>query len=88
MAAIEAGFYQQMISDEAYAREQRMASGEDVVVGVNAMSRAPLLPERFDVPAGLAADQRRRLESPGRSRRGRGHRGARALAAGRGRART
>jgi methylmalonyl-CoA mutase N-terminal domain/subunit len=62
VAAIEAGFYQQTIADEAYAREQRLASGEDVVVGVNAFADAETpQPERFDVPAGLAEDQRRAL---------------------------
>jgi methylmalonyl-CoA mutase, N-terminal domain len=62
VAAIEAGFYQQTIADEAYAREQRLASGEDIVVGVNAFADEPAPPpERFDVPAGLADDQRRAL---------------------------
>ena len=36
VAAIEQGVYQQLIADEAYRKEQRIASGEDVVVGVNA----------------------------------------------------
>ena len=35
VAAVENGFYQQTIADEAYAKELRIASGEDVVVGVN-----------------------------------------------------
>ena len=63
VAAIEAGFYQQTIADEAYARERRIAAGEDVVVGVNryADDAAPL-PERFDVPADVAAEQRGRLD--------------------------
>jgi methylmalonyl-CoA mutase N-terminal domain/subunit len=63
VAAIEAGFYQQTIADEAYARERRIAAGEDVVVGVNryADAAAPL-PERFDVPADLASGQRAALE--------------------------
>jgi methylmalonyl-CoA mutase N-terminal domain/subunit len=64
VAAIETGFYQQTIADEAYAREQRIASGEDVVVGVNRYAdEAAPLPERFDVPADVAAGQRDRLES-------------------------
>jgi methylmalonyl-CoA mutase, N-terminal domain len=63
-AAIEAGFYQQVIADEAYAREQRVASGEDIVVGVNAyIDDSEPQPERFDVPPQLAGDQRRRLEA-------------------------
>ncbi|MDX6593374.1 MAG: methylmalonyl-CoA mutase, N-terminal domain [Gaiellales bacterium] len=61
--AIEQGFYQQLIADEAYRREQRIASGEDVVVGVNRFQddTAPM-PERFDVPAELEPAQRARLE--------------------------
>jgi methylmalonyl-CoA mutase N-terminal domain/subunit len=62
VAAIEAGFVQQLIADEAYAREQRVASGEEVVVGVNAFADEPVRqPERFDVPPDLAAEQVRRL---------------------------
>jgi methylmalonyl-CoA mutase N-terminal domain/subunit len=62
VAAIESGFYQQTISDEAYAREQRVASGEDIVVGVNAYAdEDPRAPERFDVPVGLAEGQVRAL---------------------------
>ena len=64
VAAIESGFYQRVIADEAYERERRVASGEDVVVGVNAfVDDTAVLPERFDVPPQLAADQRRRLET-------------------------
>jgi methylmalonyl-CoA mutase N-terminal domain/subunit len=63
VAAIEAGFYQRIISDEAYERERRVASGEDIVVGVNAyVDDTVALPERFDVPPELAGDQRRGLE--------------------------
>src|SRR5436190_7829866 len=63
VAAIEAGFYQQTIADEAYAREQGSASGGVVVVGVNRYAdEAAPLPERFDVPADLASGQRRSLE--------------------------
>jgi methylmalonyl-CoA mutase, N-terminal domain len=80
VAAIEAGFYQQTIADEAYAREQRLASGEDVVVGVNAYAdEAARQPERFDVPAGLAQGQRRALAELRSSRDGEAV--ARALAA-------
>ena len=70
-AAIEAGFYQRVISDEAYERERRVASGEDIVVGVNAyVDESEQQPERFDVPVQLAGDQRRRLEAlRGRPRR-------------------
>jgi methylmalonyl-CoA mutase, N-terminal domain len=64
VAAIETGFYQRVIADEAYERERRVAAGEDVVVGVNAfVEDSAVLPERFDVPPQLAADQRRRLET-------------------------
>jgi methylmalonyl-CoA mutase N-terminal domain/subunit len=59
VAAIESGFYQQVIADEAYERERRVAAGEDVVVGVNRYAdEAAPLPERFDVPPDLAAHQR------------------------------
>jgi methylmalonyl-CoA mutase N-terminal domain/subunit len=69
VAAIEAGFYQRVISDEAYERERRVAAGEDIVVGVNAyVEDAVALPERFDVPPQLAGDQRRRLEQLRRER--------------------
>jgi methylmalonyl-CoA mutase N-terminal domain/subunit len=62
VAAIESGFYQQTIADEAYARERRIASGEDVVVGVNRFAdEAAPLPERFDVPADIASGQREAL---------------------------
>jgi methylmalonyl-CoA mutase N-terminal domain/subunit len=63
VAAIERGFYQQLIADEAYAKEQRIASGEDVVVGVNAFvdDSAPA-PERFDVPPELERESREKLE--------------------------
>jgi methylmalonyl-CoA mutase, N-terminal domain len=64
VAAIETGFYQRVIADEAYERERRVAAGEDVVVGVNAfVDDSAVLPERFDVSPQLAADQRRRLET-------------------------
>jgi methylmalonyl-CoA mutase N-terminal domain/subunit len=64
VTAIETGFYQRVIADEAYERERRVASGEDVLVGVNAFTDdTAVLPERFDVPPQLAADQRRRLET-------------------------
>src|SRR5439155_18825005 len=36
VAAIEQGYMQQVIADEAYQKQRRIASGEDVVVGVNA----------------------------------------------------
>jgi methylmalonyl-CoA mutase N-terminal domain/subunit len=62
VAAIESGFYQQVIADEAYERERRIAAGEDVVVGVNRYAdEAAPLPERFDVPPDLAAHQREAL---------------------------
>jgi methylmalonyl-CoA mutase N-terminal domain/subunit len=63
VAAIESGFYQQTISDEAYAREQRIATGQEIVVGVNAFAdQTTQLPEHFDVPAGLAEEQLAALE--------------------------
>jgi methylmalonyl-CoA mutase N-terminal domain/subunit len=64
VAAIDSGFYQQTIADEAYAREQRIASGEDVVVGVNAYVEPETVhTERFDVPAGVAEQQQSLLEA-------------------------
>jgi len=63
VAAIEQGYMQQLIADEAYEKQRRIASGEDVVVGVNAFQdeSAPS-PERFDVPPSLEPLQRERLE--------------------------
>jgi len=63
VSAIEQGVYQQQIADEAYAKELRIARGEDVVVGVNAYvdEEAPQ-PERFDVPPHLEREQREKLE--------------------------
>jgi methylmalonyl-CoA mutase N-terminal domain/subunit len=60
--AIEQGMYQELIAEQAYLAQQRVASGEDVVVGVNAFQdeEAPV-PERFDVPAELEPAQRGRL---------------------------
>jgi methylmalonyl-CoA mutase, N-terminal domain len=64
VAAIDSGFYQQTIADEAYAREQRIASGEDVVVGVNAFVEPETVhTERFDVPVGIAEQQQALLDS-------------------------
>jgi methylmalonyl-CoA mutase N-terminal domain/subunit len=64
VAAIEQGFYQQLIADEAYEKERRIAEGEDIVVGVNAFTddQTPR-PERFDVPPQLEAAQRDKLAS-------------------------
>ena len=61
VSAIEQGVYQQLIADEAYRKEQRIASGEEVVVGVNAFvdDEAPQ-PERFDVPPHLEGRAARR----------------------------
>jgi methylmalonyl-CoA mutase N-terminal domain/subunit len=59
VAAIEQGFYQQLIAEEAYRKHQRIADGEDIVVGVNAFrdEDAPSA-ERFDVPVQLEPAQR------------------------------
>jgi methylmalonyl-CoA mutase, N-terminal domain len=71
VAAIERGFYQQLIAEEAYRAQQRVASGEDVIVGVNAYrdEEAPA-PERFDVPPSLEAAQLERLAELRASRDG------------------
>ena len=69
--AIEQGMYQELIAEQAYRAQQRVASGEDVVVGVNAFQddEAPV-PERFDVPVALEPAQRARLEALRASRSG------------------
>jgi methylmalonyl-CoA mutase, N-terminal domain len=60
--AIEQGMYQELIAEQAYLAQQRLASGEDVVVGVNAFQDDEAsLPERFDVPAELEPAQRARV---------------------------
>jgi methylmalonyl-CoA mutase N-terminal domain/subunit len=61
-AAIEQGYYQQLIAEEAYRKHQRIAGGEDIVVGVNAFrdEDAPSA-ERFDVPIQLEPAQRELL---------------------------
>jgi methylmalonyl-CoA mutase N-terminal domain/subunit len=60
--AIDRGVYQQLIAEQAYRAQQRVASGEDIVVGVNAFQDASApTPERFDVPAELEPAQRARL---------------------------
>jgi methylmalonyl-CoA mutase N-terminal domain/subunit len=71
VAAIEQGYMQQTIADEAYASQGRIASGEDVVVGVNAFQdeSAPA-PERFDVSPSLEPAQRARLAALRSSRDG------------------
>jgi methylmalonyl-CoA mutase N-terminal domain/subunit len=60
--AIEQGYYQQLIAEEAYRKHQRIADGEDIVVGVNAFrdQDAPSA-ERFDVPVELEPAQRELL---------------------------
>jgi len=64
VAAIEQGYYQQLIAEEAYRKHQRIADGEDIVVGVNAFrdDDEPST-ERFDVPAQLEPDQRQLLSA-------------------------
>ena len=85
VAAIEQGFYQGLIADEAYRKQQRVASGEDVVVGVNAyQDESAPSPERFDVPAELEPEQRAAGGGAAhRARRRRGRTRAVAAAAGR-----
>jgi methylmalonyl-CoA mutase, N-terminal domain len=72
VAAIEQGMYQQLIADEAYERERRIATGEEIVVGVNAYAdRESPRPERFDVDPRLEQEQLARLAAV-RARRDRG----------------
>ena len=55
--------YQELIAEQAYLAQQRVVSGEDVIVGVNAFQDDEAqVPERFDVPVGLEPAQRARLE--------------------------
>jgi methylmalonyl-CoA mutase N-terminal domain/subunit len=62
VAAIEQGFYQRLIAEEAYRAQQRVASGEDVIVGVNAYrDEEEPETERFDVPPQLEKAQLERL---------------------------
>jgi methylmalonyl-CoA mutase N-terminal domain/subunit len=62
VASIEAGVYQRLIADEAYAREQRLAAREELVVGVNAFrAGAAARPAHFHVPPALEREQRERL---------------------------
>ena len=62
VAAIEQGYYQQLIAEEAYRKHQRIAGGEDIVVGVNAFrDEDEPSTERFDVPAQLEPAQRELL---------------------------
>ncbi len=62
VAAIEQGYYQQLIAEEAYRKHQRIADGEDIVVGVNAFrDEDEPSTERFDVPAQLEPAQRELL---------------------------
>jgi methylmalonyl-CoA mutase N-terminal domain/subunit len=61
VAAIEHGFVQNAIADNAYARERRIDSGEDVIVGVNrfADDREPEIPiQPIDEQAVAAQIQR------------------------------
>jgi methylmalonyl-CoA mutase N-terminal domain/subunit len=62
VAAVEQGYYQQLIAEEAYRKHQRIADGEDIVVGVNAFrDEDEPSTERFDVPAQLEPAQRELL---------------------------
>jgi methylmalonyl-CoA mutase N-terminal domain/subunit len=62
VAAIEQGYYQQLIAEEAYRKHRRIADGEDIVVGVNAFrDEDEPTTERFDVPAQLEPAQRELL---------------------------
>jgi methylmalonyl-CoA mutase N-terminal domain/subunit len=61
VAAIEHGFVQNAIADNAYARERRIDSGEDVIIGVNrfADDREPEIPiQPIDEQAVAAQIQR------------------------------
>jgi methylmalonyl-CoA mutase N-terminal domain/subunit len=62
VAAVETGFYQRAIDDEAYRAELALESGERVVVGVNRHREGDDPgPAFFEVDPGLAAGQSERL---------------------------
>jgi methylmalonyl-CoA mutase, N-terminal domain len=62
VGAIEQGYYQQLIAEEAYRKHQRIVDGEDIVVGVNAFrDEDATSTERFDVPVQLEPAQRELL---------------------------
>ena len=76
VTAIEQGFYQQLIADEAYAKEQRIASGEDVVVGVNAFVDSAPGARAVRRAAGAGAGVAGEAGSPAQPARQRGCRGS------------
>ncbi len=62
VAAVETGFYQRAIDEEAYRAEMALESGERVVVGVNRHREGEdPEPAFFEVEPGLAAGQSARL---------------------------
>jgi methylmalonyl-CoA mutase N-terminal domain/subunit len=70
VACIEAGYMQRLIQDEAYGVEQRIASGEKVIVGVNKYTETeePEAPLLFRPDERVMREQTQRLEEHRRSR--------------------
>ncbi|MCW5874264.1 MAG: methylmalonyl-CoA mutase [Anaerolineales bacterium] len=62
LAAIEQGYIQNEIQNAAYAFQQALESGEEIVVGVNAFqTEEDVQPERLEVDPALEAAARQRL---------------------------
>ncbi|MBX3045817.1 MAG: methylmalonyl-CoA mutase [Anaerolineales bacterium] len=62
LAAIEQGFVQNEIQNAAYAFQQALENGEEIVVGVNAFqTEEDVQPERLEVDPSLEAAARQRL---------------------------
>jgi methylmalonyl-CoA mutase N-terminal domain/subunit len=75
VACIESGWMQQLIQDEAYQTEQAIASGDKVIVGVNAYTET----EEEDAPLLFRPDERVMAEQAARLAGHRAHRDQRAV---------
>jgi methylmalonyl-CoA mutase N-terminal domain/subunit len=75
VACIESGWMQQLIQDEAYRTERAIASGDKVIVGVNAYTET----EEEDAPLLFRPDERVMAEQAARLAGHRAHRDQRAV---------
>jgi methylmalonyl-CoA mutase N-terminal domain/subunit len=75
VACIESGWMQQLIQDEAYQTEQAIASGDKVIVGVNAYTET----EEENAPLLFRPDERVMAEQAARLAGHRAHRDQRAV---------
>jgi methylmalonyl-CoA mutase N-terminal domain/subunit len=75
VACIESGWMQQLIQDEAYQTEQAIASGDKVIVGVNAYTET----EEDNAPLLFRPDERVMAEQAARLAGHRAHRDQRAV---------